>query len=75
MQHTAEKATAASKRVAALLSAKWTRVYSETCGFVRCRISIALARAASHCLRGALDPTARVSTATWESRVRLSLYR
>jgi hypothetical protein len=69
------EATATIKRVTALLSTKWKRAYSEICGFVRSRISIALVRAASHCLRGARDPTARVSTATWEAGAGLSLYR
>ena len=69
------EATAAIKRAAALLSAKWKRPYSEICGFVRSRISISLVRAAIHCLRGARDPTARISTATWETGAGLSLYR
>ena len=68
------EATATIKRVAALLSTKWKRAYSEICGFVRSRISIALVGAASHCLRGARDPTARLSTATWESGAGLSPY-
>ena len=69
------EATAAIKRVTALLSAKWKRAYSEICGFVLSRISIALVRAVSQCFRRARDPTACVSTATWESGVDLPLYR
>ena len=37
------------------------RPYSESCGYVRSRISISLVRAASHYLRESRDPTARVS--------------
>jgi hypothetical protein len=56
------EATAASKRMATLLAAKWKRS------------ALALVRDASHCLRGAHDPTACLATmATWESGV-LGLY-
>ena len=71
----AVEAKAAIKRVASLLSEKWHRPYSETCTYVRSRISISLVRAASHCLRGSRDPTARVSHATWETGTGLGLYR
>ena len=50
------------------------RPYSEICGYVLSRISISLMRAASHCLRGARDPTARISTATWETGKRACPY-
>ena len=43
---------AAVKRLATLLSAKWNRTYSEVCGYVRARLSLALVRSASMCLRG-----------------------
>ena len=61
------EANAASKRLAALLSGKWRRTYSQVCGFVRSRLSIALARSASMCLRGCRDPTARSRHYTWEA--------
>jgi hypothetical protein len=64
------EATAAIKRAAALLSAKRKRPH-----FEKLRISISLVQPASHCLRGAHDPTARISTATWETGAGLSLYR
>ena len=63
----AVEASAVIKRVASLLSPKWHRPYSETCEYVRLRILISLVRAASHCLCGSRDPTARVSHATWET--------
>ena len=69
------EAGAAIKHVASLLSTKWKRPYSETCAYVRSRISISLVRAASHCLRGYRDPTARVSHATWATGTGMGLYR
>ena len=68
------EADAATKRLAALLANKWKRAYSEVCGFVRSRLSITLVRNASHCLRGARDPTARTTHALWDSGVGLSAY-
>ena len=63
------------KRVASLLSTKkkWKRPYSETCAYVRSRISISLVSAASHCLRGSRDPASRVSHAAWEMGTGMSL--
>lgn len=69
------EATAASKRLASLLATKWKRTYSDVCGFVRSRLSIALVRTTSLCLRGARDPTARRQTVSWESGTGLGLYR
>jgi hypothetical protein len=64
-----------NRRAAALLpSAKWKRPCSEIYGCVRSLISISLVRVASHCLRRARDPTARIPTATWETGTGLSLY-
>jgi hypothetical protein len=36
------EATAFLKRIAAILSEKWQRLYSEVCGYVNARISIAI---------------------------------
>jgi hypothetical protein len=69
-----QEASAASKRLACLLSSKWNRTYSEVCHFVRSRLSIALVRSTSMCLRGARDPTARASRPAWESGSGLALY-
>jgi hypothetical protein len=68
------EADAACKRLAALLSAKWKRAYSELCGFVRSRLSFALVRAASLCLRGSRDPTARAPSFHWDNGSGLQLY-
>ena len=38
----------------------WAKPYSEVCGYVRSRLSIALARTTSMSLQGCRDPTARV---------------
>ena len=66
---------AASKRVARLLSGKWQRTYSAVCGYVRSRLSVALVRTASQCLRGARDPMARASRPQWDGGAGLRLYR
>jgi hypothetical protein len=66
---------AASKRLASLLASKWHRTYSEVCGFVRSRLSVALARSTSQCLRGTRDPNSRTASYQWETGVGLGLYR
>jgi len=48
---------AASKRISTLLSKKWNRSYSDVCGYVRSRLSLALVRATTMCLRSARDHT------------------
>ena len=68
------EATAACKRLAACLSKKWSRSYSEVCGFVRSRIAISLARTTSLCLRGSRDPTSRLPMTQWDSGLGLGLY-
>jgi hypothetical protein len=69
------EASAASKCLASKLSKKWGRSYSEVVGFVRSRISIALVRAASRCLRADRSPPIRAPTVPWESGSGLGLYR
>jgi hypothetical protein len=70
-----KEATAASKRLASSLAAKWKRSYSEICGFVRSRLSFALVRSSSRCLRGDRNPTNRFHTPIWDSGTGLGLYR
>ena len=65
---------AAIKRLAALLAIKWRREYSEVCGYVKSRLSIALVRSASTCLRGSRDPTARAWTSPVTSGSALTTY-
>ena len=54
------EALAVQKRLAALLSYKLKREYSEMCGFVRARMSLAIARSNSLLLCGPLDKGARI---------------
>ena len=49
------EALAAQKRLAALLSYKLKREYTEMCGFVRAQISLAIVRSNSLLLRGPRD--------------------
>ena len=49
---TGAEALAAQKRLAALISHKLKREYSEMCGFVRARMSLAIVRSNSLLLRG-----------------------
>ena len=54
------EALAAQKRLAALLSYKLKREYSEMCGFVRARMSLAIVKSNSLLLRGPHDKGARI---------------
>jgi hypothetical protein len=65
----------AQKRLAFLLSGKWKKTYSAVAGYVNSRLSVALVRATSLCLRGARDPTARAGLPSWDSGEGLALYR
>ena len=69
------QATAASKRLASLLSEKWNRPYSEVCGFVRSQLSVALVRSLSQCLRGPRDPLSRANHVSWLDGAGLAGYR
>ena len=69
------EATAASRQLASSLAAKWKRSYSELCGFVRSRLSIALVRSASRCLRADRNPLRRSHAPMWDSGTGLGLYR
>jgi hypothetical protein len=70
-----KEAKAASKRLASILAGKWKRSYSELCGFVRSRLSIALIRSSSRCLRADRNPTHRFHLPIWDSGTGLGLYR
>ena len=54
------EALAAQKRLVALLSYKLKQKYSEMCGFVRARMSLAIVRSNSLLLRGPCDKGARI---------------
>ena len=52
------------------------RAYSKIVGFVvSSRLAVALVRAASHCLRGTRDPTARPIQPTWDGGAAIAQYR
>ena len=53
-------ALAAQKRLAALISYKLKREYSEMCGFVRARMSLSIVRSYSLLLRGPREKGARI---------------
>ena len=54
------EALAAQKRIATLLRYKLKREYSEMCGFVRARMSLAIVRSNNLLLRGPHDKGARI---------------
>ena len=54
------EALAAQKRLAALLSYKLKREYSEMCGFVRARMSLAIVRSNNLILRGPRNKVAHI---------------
>ena len=54
------EALAAQKRLAALLSYNLKREYSEMCGFLRARMSLAIVRSNSLILHGPCDKGARI---------------
>jgi hypothetical protein len=70
-----KEATAASKGLATSLASKWKRSYSEVCGYIRSRLSIALVRSSSRCLRAERTPTHRFHLPMWDSGTGLGLYR
>jgi hypothetical protein len=49
---TGDEARAAEKKLASALAGKWKREYSEMCGYVRVRMSIAVVRSNTLLLRG-----------------------
>ena len=54
------EALTAQNRLAALLSYKLKQEYSEMCGFVRAKMSLAIVRSNSLLLRGPCDKEARI---------------
>jgi hypothetical protein len=64
-------------RLAGKISIKWGKPYSEVCGFVRARMSIAMVRATHLCLRGSRIPTSKMSYKfpEWEDSAGLGLFR
>jgi hypothetical protein len=65
------------KKLPCVLSEKWGKSYSEVCGYVNARVSIAIIRATHLCLRGSRVATSRMSNhrPQWEDKAGLSLFR
>ena len=70
------EASTFAKRLAAKLATKWQRAYSQVCGYVLARLSIAIVRATHLCLRGSRVPTHQISTRRplWEDGAGLALF-
>ena len=60
-----KETSAAVKRLASLLSKKWSSKYSAVCGFLRARLSLALVRATGRCLRAERCPMWRADRPAW----------
>ena len=65
------------KKLSAELAEKWGRPYSQVCGFVRARLSIAIVRATHQCVRGSRIPTSSMSKrlVQWEDGAGFKLFR
>ena len=65
------------KKLAADLAEKSGKTYSQVCGYVRTRVSIAIVRGTHRCLRGSRVPTKRMSNRypQWEDGAGLSLFK
>ena len=65
------------KKLSGLLAEKWEKPYSEVCGYVKARMSIAVVRATHLCLRGSRIPTSKMSNRLpqWEDKAGLGLFR
>ena len=62
--------------LSAALALKWEKPYSEICGYVNARMSIAIVRATHLCLRGSRIPTSKMSNRRpqWEDQAGLGLF-
>jgi hypothetical protein len=66
-----------SMKVILLLGGKWEKPYSEVCGYVNARMSIAIVRATHLCIRGSRIPTGKMCNRLpqWEDKAGLGLFR
>ena len=63
------------KRLAQKLAEKWDLPYSQICGLMRARVSIAIARATHLCLRGSRTPASGIShRVRWEDGAGVGLF-
>jgi hypothetical protein len=65
------------KELSTLLAEKWKKPYSEICGYVNARMSIAMVRATHLCVRGSRILTSQMSNhrPQWEDKAGLGLFQ
>jgi hypothetical protein len=65
-----------AKLLTAKLATKWQHTFSQVCGYVKARLSIAIVHATHLCLRGSHIPTHQISTRRplWEDGAGLALF-
>ena len=65
------------RKLSAMLAEKWEKPYSEVCGYVNARMSIAIVRATHLCIRGSRIPTGKMCNRLpqWEDKAGLGLFR
>ena len=65
-----------AKRLAAKLANKWEKSYSQVCGYINARLSIAIVRATHLFMRGSRVPVHKISLRypQWEDGAGLSLF-
>ena len=70
------EASTFAKRLSAKLATKWQKTYSQVCGYVNARLSIAIVRATHLCLRGSRIRAHKTSTRRplWEDGAGLALF-
>ena len=71
----APEAKAVLQRLSQLLAQKWSKPYSVVRSYANARLSIALARAATMCLRGSRIPASTMSSRRWDDSGALALFR
>jgi hypothetical protein len=71
-----EEAKILLKKLSTRLAEKWEKPYSEVCGFVNARMSIAIVRVTHLCLRGSRIPASKMCNLLlqWEDKAGLGLF-
>jgi hypothetical protein len=72
-----QEASTFAKRLSAKLAEKWQKPYSQVCGYINVRLSIAIVRATHLCLQGSRMPAHNISVRRpqWEDGTGLALFR
>ncbi len=73
----AKEAKAFLQHLSAMIAKKWNKPYSQVCGYVNARMSIAIVRATHMCLRGSRIPSSQMCyrRQTWEGGAGLGLFQ